>query len=417
MRPERGPVALLLGVGGLLAGCSGQISDPDGLQHDESNGAPASPDDDFEDSNLPVAYGATAGFGDPLGALTDRQRARFKAGKEAFEEEEGIAEGLGPIFNDTSCVGCHSDPATGGASTEFVTRFGAIDNGLFDPLAKEGGSLIQVQGIGIVDDCVFVGEDVPADATIVARRLTTPLFGLGLVDELDDETLRFIAQFEQENFPEEVGLLHQVGTSVGRFGWKAQVATLHTFAGDAYLNEMGITSPEFPDENCPQGDCSLLVCNPAPGLNDDGSDVQAFTDFIRFLAPPPRLFLGEQGQLGRDLFRDLGCNHCHWGTLRTGASLVDALDHVRFHPFSDFLLHDMGKLGDRIEQGQATSALMKTAPLWGLRARTRFLHDGRARSIEQAILAHEGQGERARKAFVELKAQERAALLEFLTKI
>jgi CxxC motif-containing protein (DUF1111 family) len=177
---------------------------------------------------------------------------------------------------------------------------------------------------------------------------------------------------------------------------------------------MGITSPLFPNESCPQGNCALLAGNPAPGLNDDGDDVARFNDFMTFLAPPPR---GPQNiftDYGNLVAISIGCLDCHTQRLTTGANAVAALDRVTLHPFSDFLLHEMGSLGDGITQNRATGRLMRTAPLWGLRTQTRLLHDGRATTIEEAIQAHDGQGAAARHRFRNLGFFDRATLLAFL---
>src|SRR5205085_3012384 len=181
-------------------------------------------------------------------------------------------------FNGTSCAGCHAGGATGGGGDTVETRFGKITNGAFDPMPAEGGSLIQTTGIGAQGTCTFAGEVVPPDATIVAGRRTTPLFGLGLVDALPDVKLLALADREARWHPATAGRANVVTDvttgqpAVGRFGWKSQVASLLHFSADAYLNEMGITTPLFPDENCPQGDCSLLACDPVPGTDDAGLD-------------------------------------------------------------------------------------------------------------------------------------------------
>jgi CxxC motif-containing protein (DUF1111 family) len=201
---------------------------------------------------------------------------------------------------------------------------------------------------------------------------------------------------------------------VGRFGWKAQVATLFDFSGDAYLNEMGITNPDFPLENAPQGNADALKFNPLPTLNDDGEGVILFNDFMTFLGPPPRGRRTDQTDRGGKIFVNIGCANCHTPTLVTGNSPVEAIANKRFQPFSDFLLHDMGSLGDGIVQGKARAREMRTPPLWGLNARPLFLHDGRARTPEAAILAHRGQGESARNRFSRLDFRERQALIAFL---
>jgi CxxC motif-containing protein (DUF1111 family) len=373
-----------------------------------------------------VSTPAVADFGDPLRGLTAEEHERFVAGQEAFEEVEDAADGLGPIFNNTSCAACHSVGGTGGGSELVETRFGTTTDGAFDPLAELGGSLIQTDGIGLAGACDFLGEIVPPEATIVAGRRTTPLFGLGLVDAVPDAVFIALAHAEARHRPDTAGRPNFVsnvaggGLAVGKFGWKGQVATLLDFSGDAYLNEMGITTPLFPEESCPQGDCSLLACDPVPGVDDDLEDVEAFRDFMTLLAPPPPVRPRFRSRArfaaldGSRLFAQLGCADCHVPTLKTGPSPVRALRFRAFQPYSDFLLHDMGTLGDGIAQGRATGQEMRTAPLWGLRLLTTFLHDGRAHSIDEAILAHEGQGRRARDRFAALPAHKQAKLLAFL---
>jgi len=388
------------------AGCGGGSSPAD---------AAAAPPDVAGATEL-----AATAAGNPLPGSTADEVARFQAGKAEFEAAETPAEGLGPVFNDNSCAACHSVPATGGGSTRVETRFGAIAGGVFDPLASLGGSLIQEHGIGIAGDCNYVGELVPAQGTLRSGRRTTPLFGLGLVDAVPDGAFGALAAFERRFFPGEAGrvaLVHDIAQNrdrPGRFGWKGQVPSLHQFAGDAYLNEMGITSPEFPDENCPQGDCSLLRCNPLPTLNDDGSGPAAFQDFMTFLAAPTPGTVTTAIAHGRQVFNVVGCNHCHAGTLVTGNSPSAALRQKAFHPYSDFLLHDMGSLGDGIALGAAHGREFRTAPLWGLHNLSTFLHDGRASSIPEAIQAHDGQARRAREAFRALRPGDRSDLLQFL---
>jgi CxxC motif-containing protein (DUF1111 family) len=360
-------------------------------------------------------------FGDSLPGLSTAQRQLFETGQDAFSEVETVADGLGPVFNDVSCGSCHSAPIAGGGSARVVTRFGTSTNGVFDPLAQFGGSLIQDHGIGAVEGgCTYVPEQVPSIATIVAHRRTTPLFGLGLVEAVPDSTFQQIALLEALFTPSTKGRAHVVanlvtgGTSVGRFGWKAQVANLLQFSGDAYLNEMGITNPLFPDENCPNGDCGALACNPRPDLNDDGTDMQKFADFMRLLgAPPPGPTTGAV-KAGQKLFANAGCASCHVASLQTGPNAVKALDRVTFSPYSDFLLHDMGPLGDGIAQGNATMTEIRTAPLWGVRAQPALLHDGRAATIQDAILGHDGQGKAARDKFAALSASDKAALVAFV---
>ncbi|MBY0276166.1 hypothetical protein K2Z84_12540 [Candidatus Binatia bacterium] len=368
-----------------------------------------------------VAFGAES-FGDPIAGLTNDEQARFAAGREVFSENETVADGIGPVFNDDSCVACHVAPAAGGGSTRVETRFGRRARGSFDALASLGGSLIQEQGIGQQGDCNFVAEAVPATANVEGGRRTTPIFGLGLVDAVEDKTLLDLAAKQRARTPATAGRARYVadavsgGQRIGRFGWKAQVPSLLHFSGDAYLNEMGITTPFFPNENCPQGDCSLLRCDPVPDPEDDGADVFLFADFMSFLAPPPRADGASRRAVraGERVFERVGCADCHVPTLKTGFHESAALRNREFQPYSDFLLHDMGTLGDGIAQDGAAGREMRTAPLWGLRALTTFLHDGRATTVEAAILAHDGQGAVARDRFRALGADDRRSLLRFL---
>jgi len=363
-------------------------------------------------------------LGGPLAGIDAGLLARFEAGRDDFIEQEDIADGIGPVFNEVSCGTCHDQPV-GGTTGRTETRFGRVVNGRFDPLAEKGGSLMQDHAIGAVGAGVgavtFVPETVPADANVRALRLTTPLFGLGLVDAVPDETFLQLAQLEASRSPSTAGVANLVteittgATRVGRFGWKCQVPTLHQFSGDAYLNEMGVTSAQFPNESCPQGNCALLAFDPVPTLNNDGEDVDRFTDFMTLLAPPPRAerAYGVAAQ-GEEVFRSLGCANCHTPSLVTGESPVPALSHKVFQPFSDFLLHDMGPLGDGIVQGNAGATQMRTAPLWGLGSRHTYLHDGRARTVEQAITAHAGQAAASRERYYRMNPGLRQHLLAFL---
>jgi CxxC motif-containing protein (DUF1111 family) len=358
-------------------------------------------------------------LGGPLANLSAAELARFNAGLVEFNEAEEVDEGLGPVFNEAGCFVCHSGPV-GGTNGRTETRFGKWENGRFDALAELGGSLLQDHAIGRANKFTFAPEVVPRRANQTALRVTTPLFGLGLVDAVPDAAFLQLARDQARNSPSTRGtanMVTEIATGqvrVGRFGWKAQVPTLHQFSGDAYLNEMGITSPEFPVENAPQGSKFALQFNPVPTLNDDGEGVELFADFMTLLGPPPRGPRTRQTDWGAGVFLQIGCANCHTPTLTTGDSPVPAIAHKSFQPFSDFLLHDMGRLGDGIVQGNARGREMRTAPLWGLRSRPTLLHDGSAKTPEQAILAHAGQGSDARYRFARLDWRARSALIAFL---
>jgi CxxC motif-containing protein (DUF1111 family) len=335
---------------------------------------------------------------------------------------ETIHDGLGPVFNEKSCGSCHNVGATGGTGVQFEIRAGRLVNGVFDSLVSQGGQLFQLFGVaGQIAGCNVGGEVVPSTANVRAKRRTTALFGLGLVDATPDSTFTGLASSEPSGIRGRVNMVQNIAagrSTVGKFGWKAQVPTLHQFSGDAYLNEMGITNPEFPTESAPQGDPSrVAACDLVPGLEDDGEDVNLFTNFMRFLAPAPTATRSAQAQAGDPLFTQVGCDGCHRRTLTSGSNAVAALSNKTYHPFSDFLLHDMGSLGDNIgDQGQAGLREMRTAPLWGIRFANPndLLHDGRAHSLNDAILMHAGQAQASRDAFNALSSTNKQNLIEFI---
>jgi CxxC motif-containing protein (DUF1111 family) len=358
----------------------------------------------------------------PVNGLTPDQRLAFDDGGRAFSKLYGIADGLGPVFNDQACVACHG--FAGSATNRSNMRFGRRDGDGFDPLVERGGTLVQSRGIDFVttgDGTVrFLGEGIPDEANVSVVRRTQSLQGLGFVDAVPDATWRAIAAAQLAADPQTAGRVHEVrdvrsrATVVGKFGWKAQMPTLLQAASEALLNEQGITNPLFPNEVCPQGECRALAFNPVPGLNDDGTDVTALTAFMTMLAAPPRGRVSGMALVGEDIFSELGCASCHLPTIQTGPSGIAALDHTSFHPYSDFLLHDMGSLGDGIDEGGASGNEMRTAPLWGLRTATRFLHDGSAVTIVEAIMRHDGQARASRDRFAKLGAARTDWLLTFL---
>jgi CxxC motif-containing protein (DUF1111 family) len=369
------------------------------------------------------AGGGHGQYGKPLDGLTMDQRKLFRDGKEEFEQVQVAADGLGPIFNNVSCVACHFAPAVGGASAITETRAQKLVGG--NNLEFPGGSLFQSNAIS--PNC---RETVPADANVIAQRQTTPLFGLGLVDAIPDAQIEAYRAEQARAHPEQAGRVNHVmdvasgASRVGRFGWKAQQATLDSFSGDAYLNEMGITSRLFPVENAPNGNAAkLAACDAVPDFEDTGNDTVAFTNFMRFLAPPPGDreqgydrdrdgHGGSRGGHGRRLFESIGCAVCHHAGF-TAASPIAAINGQRVEAYSDFLLHDVGT-GDGIAQGSAPPNTLRTPPLWGVSDSGPYLHDGSAATIKDAIRRHANQGAAARKAFQDLSRPEEEALLAFL---
>lgn len=346
--------------------------------------------------------------------------AAFVDGRDDFETAETPAGGLGPIFNRDSCVACHNGPAVGGSSPIFVTRFGMVTNGVFDPLEALGGSLLQERSIA-----PQAREIVPPQANVVARRNSTALFGLGLIGAIPDETiLANVKTSPTDGVKGKACIITDVASGtqrVGRLGWKAQQATVLAFAADAYRNEMGITNRFFPTENAPNGNAALLAqfdavqdpedtVDPATGK----TDVDKVADFMNLLGPPPTLPLSPSAAQGRNVFNQVSCNLCHTPVMMTGANPIPALNFKPVNLYSDLLLHDMGSLGDGIVQGPAGAREMKTAPLWGLRASPPYLHDGRAPTIDAAIVAHDGEGKASRDRYNALSPTAKQQLIDFL---
>lgn len=358
--------------------------------------------------------------GDPLPGLTAEQLAAFGAGLAEFVNVETPQTGLGPIFNGASCVQCHNAPGPGGSSPIRVTRFGRVVNGQFDPLADKGGSLLQRLAINRA-----AREVVPPEANVVADRLSTPLFGAGLIEAIPDAAIDANARRQKPDGIRGRAVLIDDPVSgeqrVGRFGWKAQQATLLAFSGDAYRNEMGITNRFFPTENAPNGDAALLAAHDlfadpedAPDPQTGRSDIDNAADFMRLLAPVAPLRKSASAAEGERLFGQIGCATCHQPFMQTGPSPIAALDRKNVALYSDLLLHDMGALADGIAQAGATMREMRTAPLWGLRLRQPFLHDGRAATVDEAIRAHDGEAAIVRERYVRLAPLQMQQLLDFL---
>lgn len=364
-----------------------------------------------------------AQFGDPLPGLTSVQLSQFAAGLDEFENVETSGGGLGPIFNNVSCVACHNGGGTGGGSAILVTRFGQSSGGVFDPLASLGGSLLQ-------DNAIDQGalEIVPSQANVIAHRQSTPLFGLGLIEAIADADIqKNVLKSPIDGIRGRASIITDPATGqqrVGRFGWKAQQATLLSFAADAYLNEMGITNRMFPVENAPNGDAAKLAqfdtiadpedeTDPATGK----ADIDTAADFMRLLGAPPQVPLTQSASAGKTLFQQINCSVCHTPVMNTQASTTGALNRKQVWLYSDLLLHDMGALGDGVAQGAATGAEMRTPPLWGLRASAPYLHDGRAPTLNAAIMAHDGEARGSRDRYSRLSKTLKQQLWDFLKSI
>ena len=375
---------------------------------------------------------APAGFDNQTNGFLSQ--ADFDTVREIFEEREVIEDGLGPVYNAQACAECHQNPVTGSGSQISEFRAGRFDGRAFTD--HVGGSLINDRAID-----ASIQETVQRGNNVLTQRLSLNTLGDGFVECLADGALEAVAAQQPWSLRGtvlRVPVLEAGGAlRVGRFGWKNQHASLLSFSADAYVNEMGITSPLQPDENTSNGR-PVTDFDTVPDPEEEptpehpaGPDVHFFADFMRSTKVPPRdteLAGQPETQQGQAVFAAIGCAHCHTPTLITaqagtpinGGTFVvpPALGDKTIHPYGDFLLHDVGT-GDGIVQngGPATRNKLRTAPLWGLRTRGRLMHDGLSVTPTDAILRHAGQADPVTSAFRRLSGSQRRALLAFLASL
>jgi CxxC motif-containing protein (DUF1111 family) len=343
---------------------------------------------------------------------------RFALDQQIYETAHDVNTGLGPVFNARACVDCHQNPVSGGASQFTELRVGHRDaNGNFvNPTVPINDGAEQITGRSIVNDRAVVPEaqeHIPVTEDIRALRAALNTLGDGFVEAIDDSTLLAIAARQPEisggrihGEAIEVPVLEAPGESrIGRFGWKDQHSSLLSFIGDAYLNEMGVTNRLRPKDTTTVG---KVTRDPEDVPDSLGlADIDHFAQFIRGTKVPPRddaLARSAPAVAGERLFASVGCGMCHVssittaraGTVIDGGTFVvpEALGNKIIHPYSDFLLHDI-ETGDGIVQAgpQDTANKLRTAPLWGLRMRPRFMHDLRSLTLQNAIERHEGEAE------------------------
>ncbi|HKN82468.1 MAG TPA: di-heme oxidoredictase family protein [Pyrinomonadaceae bacterium] len=421
------------------------LSSPDPVAGQTATEAPTT-DMDAKTDDLFNGFGAR---GTPINECvaepvppTARGNGRFEDNKFIFSERETIADGLGPTYNDVGCVECHQSIDVGGFSQTMEFRAGHITNGAF--VDAPGGQLIHARGTD--SDIV---EHISTAETVKAFRVTTNALGDGFVECIANQTLQDNVNAEPSG---QRGTLTQVPVTeannalrFGRFGWKAQQASLLSFAGDAYLNEMGITnkfdgfggrSSSAADAGTHENPASTAdgvidvtfpsAFDPVQDPEDDGGDVLAFADFMAATRAPGRQNpIPAAATRGDSLFNSVGCAVCHTRTFVTAApgtsinggafTVPTALGSKIIHPFSDFALHDIGT-GDGIVQnaGQGSANMMRTAPLWGIRARNRLMHEGLNVTIFDSIQLHAGQATTARNNFNALTASQRNDLIAFV---
>jgi CxxC motif-containing protein (DUF1111 family) len=435
----------------------------------------------------PGVRGGSAGAGGPLPGLTSDERAFFTDGLARFAEIEvvtgGQNNGLGPRFNSNQCLSCHSQPAGGGSSpaqnpliriaalngAKNVTPWFIAQNGpVREPRFKrnpngtnDGGvhDLFVITGRSDAAGCNIAQPDfLPAGNPLSGRggnpniifRIPTPVFGAGLIEGISDSSILANMSVDAP-LKKSLGIsghpnAHLSGNAnrsandgtITRFGWKAQNKSLLMFAAEAYNVEMGISNQLFPQErdetpgclfNATPNDTLNFTTNSTPGSNANTavlSDIEAFADFMRMLAPPTPAPDTPSTVNGRALFAKTGCVHCHTPSFTTGKMIASgsstspsaALSNQAVNLFSDILVHHMGQgLADGITQGGAGPDEVRTAPLWGVGQRVFFLHDGRTSDLVEAIEAHRSHGSEANLVidrFHTLTAPERQDIINFL---
>jgi CxxC motif-containing protein (DUF1111 family) len=417
----------------------------------------------FAAAALPPAE-APAAFDNKSNGVVDD--ATHQTDQKTFEEIEQISDGLGPLYNAQSCRECHQNPVSGAASQVTELRVGHLgpDRHFRNPDIPIAHGAEVISGRSLVNDRAIcpnaaypnneIQERVPETETIRTFRISLNLLGDGFVEALSDQTLIDLAAQQCNSSHRkicgqvlEVPIVEAPGQmAVGRFGWKDQHASLLSFAGDAYLNEMGITNRLQPDE-------VTKLCNTVSEPNDtpgaDGlSDIDHFARFIRATKAPARdsqLAGSALAMRGSALFVKIGCATCHVETLTTAPAgtkidggtftIPAALGSVTFHPYADFLMHDVGT-GDGILQAtrehygnkvfQIMSAYLakqnfessrnkiRTAPLWGVRLRPRLMHDGASLTFHDAIVRHAGEAAHVTQQFEKLKPDDQEAIIAFL---
>ena len=368
---------------------------------------------------------APTGFDDLTNGFVSQ--SQFDLDREIFEERETIDDGLGPVYNAQACAECHQNPVTGGISQITELRAGHFDG--FNFINHPGGSLINDRAINAgIQERVLGGNEVRT------FRSSLNTLGDGFVECIDSNTLLAISNGQPSSmrgqFIQVPVLEANNAIRGGRFGWKNQHASLVSFSADAYLNEMGITSPLQPTENTSNGN-SVATFDTAIDPEDAGDDVEAFARFMRATKAPPRdtaLAATFDSQQGDILFTFVGCDTCHVRNMDTvpagtvinqGAFVVPAaLGNKRIHPFGDFLLHNVGT-GDGIVQngGQSTRNKVRTAPLWGMRTRDRLMHDGETLTRNEAILRHAGEANSVINNYILLSTTQKNQLITFLNSL
>jgi CxxC motif-containing protein (DUF1111 family) len=412
-------------------------------------------------------------FAQPIPGLERDDELLFFVGNSFFNQNWVTApssttarDGLGATFNSRSCAGCHFKdgrghaPENGEVGTGFLIRLNIPERsltGAYLPDLNYGGQLqdqalegMQAEGqieiayteiTGSFADGTSYSLRQPAYSFSelaygelypeirLSPRVANQMIGLGLLEAIPESTILSLADPNDSDGdgisgrPNLVWDVFNQEMAIGRFGWKANQPSLLQQVAGAFIGDIGITTSLFPEENCPmsQSECLTLENGGIPEISDD--DLMKVVLYSSVLAVPAQRHSDvPEIQQGEALFAEIGCSACHTMELETGIHLqIPALSNQTIRPFTDLLLHDMGEgLADNSPDFEASGSEWRTAPLWGIglfetvNGHSFYLHDGRARNIDEAILWHGGEAQASRDAFINLSAEERAALVAFL---
>lgn len=381
----------------------------------------------------------------PLDDLTGEQLALHLKGDEEFGRRFSVEEGLGPVFVAPSCDACH--PGEGKGHLTFnLSRFGRADGDSFDPMIEYGGPQLQNRAIP-----GFTPEEIPDEAEYVAEFTAPVIVGLGYLEAVDDSTILNMADpddldgdgisgrpsmLDSTDFLVEVASLGELaeggsdarflqhdGKFIGRFGKKAITVNLLHQTVTAYHQDMGLTTDLIPNDLFNVQSAGISSEDGVPDPEVSSGVVSNVVFYLKTLRAPQRRNADDPDVVaGEALFDQIGCTSCHVPELKTGKSSIPQLSEVSFYPYTDLLLHDMGpELDDGYAEGSAGSSEWRTAPLWGLGLAEEFqggtpffLHDGRARTLREAIEFHGGEGAASRSAFRALTTEEQEQVIQFL---
>ena len=365
-------------------------------------------------------------FDQPLEGLDNGELGDFQDGQIQFRRAFTIAEGLGPIFNNVSCASCHSGDGRG-MPANILTRF-----------SRESDLALDLGGPQIQDKAIpgATPEALPS-GVLVSRRLPPPVFGVGLIEAVSEAAILAGEDPSDTNgdgisgranwltppaYVPDTEIGGGAGPRVGRVGRKAQVTSLLQQTVDAYHQDVGITTSYRSGDNDNPIAPSVNGADQAPDPELGDGPVNDVMQYMRMLAPPSPGSATEARIRGEALFTQVRCAGCHTPSLRTGPHEIEALAERDIYVYSDFLLHDLGEeLADHRPDASASGTEWRTAPLWGLRITREFLqgelfllHDGRARSVGEAIRLHGGEAAASRDAFLALPTGDQSALIDFV---